>query len=116
VVLSDGEDTASFVSPAIALETARSGNVVVYGVWSGRRGRPEFLRDVADVSGGRLIDVSRTGNITGAFLSIVQEFRQRYLITYTPTGVSTGGWHRLDVRVKGRRANVRARRGYYGGR
>lgn len=116
MVFSDGADTASFFRSEVALETARSANVVLYGVWSGRQGRPEFLRDIADVSGGRLIDVSRTGNIVAAFLSIIGEFRQRYLITYTPTDVPAGGWHRLEVRVKGRRANVRARRGYYGGR
>ena len=37
----------------------------------------------------------------------------RYLISYSPQGVSGAGWHRLDVRVKGRSATVKARPGYF---
>ena len=33
-------------------------------------------------------------------------------LTYTPRGVDVGGWHPIDVRLKGRRGNVTARRGY----
>jgi len=37
----------------------------------------------------------------------------RYLISYSPQGVSGAGWHRLEVRVKGRGATVKARPGYF---
>jgi hypothetical protein len=47
-----------------------------------------------------------------AFDEILQEFRTRYLITYSPRGADTPGWHAIDVKVKGRRVQVRARRGY----
>jgi tight adherence protein B len=112
LIFSDGADTASFVSEKVALEMARSANVVVYGIWSGKEGNSGFLREVAEVSGGRVIDIGRSEGLTSAFLTILAEFRQRYLITFTPTGVATTGWHRLEVRVKGRNATVRARRGY----
>jgi Ca-activated chloride channel homolog len=112
LIFSDGADTASFVSEEIALEMVRSANVVVYGIWSGKEGNSGFLREVAELSGGRMIDVSRSEGLTDAFLAILEEFRQRYLITFTPTGVATTGWHRLVVRVRGRSATVRARRGY----
>jgi len=37
-----------------------------------------------------------------------------YVITYVPKGVSAvKGWHRVTVRVPGRRVTVRARPGYY---
>jgi hypothetical protein len=49
--------------------------------------------------------------LTATLGSIVAEFRVRYLISYTPAGVGHG-WHRLDVRVKGRRLTVNARPGY----
>jgi hypothetical protein len=49
------------------------------------------------------------------FLKILDEFRQRYLISYSPTGVAPDGWHRLDVRVKGRRLTVKSRTGYQAG-
>jgi hypothetical protein len=42
----------------------------------------------------------------------LQEFRHRYLFSYTPRGVPKGGWHELTVRVK--RGTVKARPGYLG--
>jgi hypothetical protein len=49
------------------------------------------------------------------FARILDEFRQRYVIGYSPRGVARAGFHRLQVRVKGRRADVRARAGYFAG-
>ena len=116
VVLSDGVDTASYTAPRAIVEAARRANVVVYAIWSGREQRPSFLADTADVAGGRLIDVSRSGDLAAAFLQIFREFRQRYVITYTPAGVASVGWHRVDVRVKRRNVDVQFRRGYFAAR
>ena len=44
-----------------------------------------------------------------------EEFRHRYLLSYTPRGVARDGWHRLEVRVKNRRATIKARPGYLAG-
>jgi hypothetical protein len=53
--------------------------------------------------------------LSSRFVTILEEFRHRYLLSYSPKGVQPGGWHRLDVRVKNRRgATVRARPGYIG--
>lgn len=52
--------------------------------------------------------------MTRTIASILQQMKSRYVLTYYPSGVPRGGWHRIDVRVKGRRALVRARRGYIG--
>jgi hypothetical protein len=49
------------------------------------------------------------------FLAALEEFRHRYLVSYTPQGVAKGGWHKVEVRVKRRGATVRARPGYLGG-
>jgi hypothetical protein len=35
------------------------------------------------------------------------------VLSYTPTGVSATGWHRLGVKLKGKRGKVTARRGYF---
>jgi hypothetical protein len=48
------------------------------------------------------------------FLRVLEEFRHRYLVSYTPRGVSKDGWHRLSVRVK-RSGPVKARPGYVAG-
>lgn len=112
MLFSDGVDTASFVEPELVLQTARRVNGVVYGVSSAREDRP-FLKDVAAATGGRVIDISGTGDPAPAFLEILQEFRRRYVITFTPTGVQPGGWHKLEVRVKRPNSRVQARAGYF---
>jgi hypothetical protein len=38
--------------------------------------------------------------------------RTRYLLSYEPRGVERTGRHRLEVKVKGRKAEVRHRREY----
>ncbi len=114
IVFSDGVDTRSWLSADAVLETARRSDVVVYGVEVGRR-RVSFPRELTSATGGRLIEVESTKDLNATFRSILDEFRQRYLISYSPQGVTAGGWHRLDVRVKGRSAVVRARPGYLSG-
>jgi hypothetical protein len=47
---------------------------------------------------------------------VLDEFRQRYVVSYSPQGVARGGWHELKVAVKGRRVSVKARAGYFAGR
>jgi hypothetical protein len=76
-------------------------------------GESRFLRDLTETSGGRLMRGDGNENLGGVFVKILDEFRQRYVLTYTPTGVSEAGWHELTVRVKRRGANVRARPGYF---
>jgi hypothetical protein len=44
---------------------------------------------------------------------LVDELRQQYVISIEATAVRQ--WRRLDVRVKGASAIVRARSGYFGG-
>ena len=75
------------------------------------RARPDFLRDLTSFTGGRLFEVEKTDKLDAIFLGILQEFRQRYLVSYTPRGVTKEGWHKLDVAVK-HKGVVKARPGY----
>jgi VWFA-related protein len=87
--------------------------VVVHPATSMRgRGSIAFLRELARQTGGDVIEVESTRDLRGRFQRILEEFRQRYLISYTPRGVERGGWHDVAVRVKGRSATVRTRPGY----
>jgi len=114
IVFSDGQDTQSWLSSAAVLDTAKRSDVVVYAVSVGRA-KAEFLRDLTSFSGGRLFEMDKTANLSATFVSILEEFRHRYLVSYTPRGVSKEGWHRLEVRVKGRRPTIKARPGYLAG-
>jgi VWFA-related protein len=113
IVFSDGLDTASWLQPDSVLETARRSDVVAYAVSVGRV-KAEFLRDLTSFTGGRLFEVEKTVNLRAIFLSVLEEFRQRYLVSYTPRGVAKDGWHRLTVKVK-RGGTVKARPGYLAG-
>ena len=114
IVFSDGVDTSSWLTADAVLETARRGDVVVYGVEIGER-RASFLRDLSEATGGRLFAIESTTDLSAAFSRILEEFRMRYLVSYSPQGVAAGGWHRLEVRVKNRGATVKARPGYFAG-
>jgi VWFA-related protein len=113
MVFSDGGDTASFLTAAGVLKTARRIDAVVYGVTAtSSPNRSTFLRDLSVETGGRLLNIDTTARLEETLLRIVEEFRHRYVIGFTPRGVARTGWHRLDVRVRGRSAQVDARPGY----
>jgi Ca-activated chloride channel family protein len=110
IVFSDGVDTASFLPADAVLDTAKRSDVVVYGVSVGPRVR--FLRDLSAFTGGRVFDVDSTKDLSATFEKILDEFRHRYLVSYSPEKVTRGGWHRLEVRVKNRGVRIQARPGY----
>lgn len=115
IVFSDGLDTASWLSPERVLESARRADVVVYSASSREAEESGFLDDLGKLTGGGSIRIASTRDLSATFLRILDEFRNRYLLSYTPTGVARGGWHRLEVRLKNRRATIRARAGYQSG-
>jgi Ca-activated chloride channel homolog len=115
LVFSDGVDTSSWLSPESVLDTAKRSDVVVYGVAVRGGAAPRFLRDLSAFSGGSLFEIESTQNLNALFVRILDEFRHRYLVSYTPRNVSKSGWHRLEVRVKGRKTTVKARPGYVAG-
>jgi Ca-activated chloride channel family protein len=113
IVFSDGLDTASFLSPDVMLETAKRSDVVVYAVVAGGSPKVSFLHDLSEVTSGTFHDVGSTRDLGATFVKILDEFRQRYLVSYSPRGVPGEGWHRLEVRVKGRGLDVKSRPGYF---
>jgi VWFA-related protein len=114
VIFSDGVDTSSWLEEDQVIESARRSRAIVYAVAvAQQRGGPPFLRDVSAVTGGRLLEVERTADLAGAFVAVLDEFRQRYLLSYAPRGVDAPGWHELDVRVRRDDTTVRARAGYF---
>lgn len=76
-------------------------------------GHLQFLQDLAERSGGRLL-LADAGDLERAFREIADEFRQRYVLSYSPEGVERRGWHQLDLRLTRRQGQVKARRGYFG--
>jgi len=115
VVFSDGADTASWLAPERVLETVRRSDTVVYAVSAGRQGNRGFLAELSHASGGSLFEVESTRDVRAVFGRILEEFRHRYIVSFVPRGVARAGWHTLDVRIKDRKAVVKARPGYLAG-
>jgi len=47
------------------------------------------------------------------FGKALNELRARYLLTYSPAGVSREGWHDVRVTLTNARGDVTARPGYF---
>ena len=135
LIFSDGDDRVSWTTPRQALDAARHSDVVVHAVGfaparAGARdrmgplpsqalrleGAPGFLERLTQSTGGRLWFADTPGDLGAVFQSVLDEVRERYLLRYEPKGVSPGGWHPLEVRVRERGLGARCRPGYEGAR
>ncbi len=75
--------------------------------------RVEALRRIAESTGGQLWRAGNSEDLKDAFLRILEEMRTRYLLAFEPTGTEHVGEHRLEVRLKGAKAEVRSRSSYH---
>lgn len=125
IVLTDGDDTSSRVRLYQAVEYASRHNVVVYAIGIRDKKfpygemRPDFLRNLAEETGGRAFFPKRPEDLPAAFAQIDQELRAQYLITYAPTNrARDGSYRRLQIEVinpqlRKQSLNLFYRRGYY---
>jgi VWFA-related protein len=113
LVFSDGIDTASWLHPDAVVRAAQRSETVVYAVsTAGVKQAPPILQEVTAASGGKVLEVD-SERLAVIFVQILNEFRQRYLLSYTHPKAPSQGWHRIEVRVKQRGASVKTRAGYH---
>lgn len=126
VVITDGVDTGSAMTPAEVSGLASSIDAPVYIVATvppldralqvDRAARPDAppstdLRDLALWTGGDLLWVSTADGAAVQARQILSELRHQYLMAIeSATQVE---WRPIDVRVRDRRLTVRARSGYF---
>jgi Ca-activated chloride channel homolog len=123
VLFTDGQDNTSVLDEAQIRVAAQRSNALIHVVgWSGPEiggpNAPEMpqvraLREIAEATGGRFWTAGSPAHLEQAFADIARAMSQRYILRYEPSGVERSGWHRLDVRVRGTKARVQARRGYW---
>jgi VWFA-related protein len=128
IVLTDGRDNHSQLSPAQVSGIASSIDVPVYimavlspldhagATTAVTTENPVPVGDLADLArwtGGEFFATSATAQTALAARQIVDELRHQYLIAFEPA--SRPGWHPLEVRARDRRLVVRARSGYTAG-
>jgi VWFA-related protein len=73
---------------------------------------PVFLRHLVEQTGGQVWNVGGLDRLDESFLAVLAHVKSRYLLRYEPSGVAREGWHKLEVALRGRKGDVRARRGY----
>jgi VWFA-related protein len=129
IVLTDGVDTSSEMTPAEVSAAASSIDVPVYvvTVMSPIDVPPEFessrlahasapegtLRTLARWTGGELFMVSAPAHGSIAARQIIDELRHQYVLGVSASASSRDGWRQLSVRItKDRDFTVRARSGY----
>jgi len=129
VVLTDGNDNASRLTPAQVSAIASEIDVPVYVVGIvpsidnpnadtatnsvERSALAGPLTDLANWTGGHLFVASTPAQRSGAARQIVDELRHQYLIAFESSGAP--GWHPLEVRARQKDLIVRARAGYVAG-
>lgn len=127
LVISDGVDTASKMTPAEVSGIASSIDVPVYLLrvvnpldhpggelevieTDGRRVQHASLADLARWTGGDIRVVSVPAHTSMAIQDLFTELRHQYLITFEPG--TRPGWHPLEIRTRKKSLVVHARGGY----
>ena len=112
IVCTDGRDTMSWLHADEVAEVAKRSNAVIYAVAAGDARRWSELSDLTELTGGHTIEIEKRSDFRAELLRVLQEFRSRYVLTFTPRGVPDGGFHQLEVKVRRGGVRVRARPGY----
>ena len=119
IVLGDGDDNASRYTRDQALEIAQKADVVIYAISTNNtkidRDGDKILRYFADETGGVAFFPFKVQDLSQSFENISNELRHQYNVLYRPDPLKTDGlYHKVDIKVKGRKELVvRARKGYY---
>ena len=124
VVLTDGVDTRSRMTPDQVSAVASGIDVPVYIVavmspmddeaqTEREREQESPLRGLARWTGGELFTVSAPAHASIAARQIVSELRHQYVLAFEAS--SRPGWRPLEIRARDRDLKVRARSGYTAG-
>jgi VWFA-related protein len=118
VVFTDGQDNASALNPAAAMERARKIGVPLYTVAQGEalNSPPlvRLLKDVAQSTGGLAYAVRQPRDIEEVFQDISNDLRHTYMLTYKAPPATGPKWRIIQVALSGvKDYKIRAREGYF---
>jgi Ca-activated chloride channel family protein len=121
LLFTDGADFGSKLGSGKALDRARDGEVMIYGIgletefFNGQmvvRSKPDsILNRFANETGGGYFDLKKGANLNTAFTRVAQELRSQYLLGFSPATLD-GKVHKLEVRMKRTGLKTRSRRSY----
>jgi VWFA-related protein len=115
VVLTDGADTSSVLTPAEVSGLASSIDVPVYvlALDGADLSNRVPLADLARWTGGDFLPAEDRIQALAAVRKIAQELRYQYVLAFEPA--SSAGWRRVEVRTRRPGLTVRARSWYLAG-
>ena len=121
ILIGDGRDNASGLNQTELQRTLDRAGIIVDFVRAPMDKTTDDLFPPGRNAPEDLVTATRGVEFDAGDTSIGKKIQERlaalregYVLTYVPTGVSAvKGWHRVTVRVPGRRVIVRARPGYY---
>lgn len=74
-----------------------------------------FLRQIAEATGGRYWEAESLDRLTSAFAAVAEAMGRRYVLRYVPEKVAGPGWHKIELRLRGKKGDVHTRTGYWVG-
>ena len=120
LLFTDGDDTDSEAGSRDVLNQAITDEVMIYSIgfesnyFNGSRyvtTRPDRnLRRFAEETGGGYFELTEAADLGPTFTRVAQELHSQYVIGFTPR--SDGRQHEIEVRIKQRGMQARARRTY----
>ena len=118
LLVSDGADTASDVTPTVLKQKLVRSDVFLYAIGidsvdarNSTRINPFTLQELTSQGGGYTEIIRSTTELGPATERIAEELNHQYMIGYTPTTRADGKYHTVRVRVTNQGYTVRARRG-----
>jgi VWFA-related protein len=136
VLFTDGEDNLSFLDEKQVTTAIERSNALVHTVvWQaplvasladiptsvgrvapGPRPDPDHIRamrNMAETAGGRFWTADSPERLRRAFADIADAMGHRYILRYEAQGARRPGWHRIEIKLRGRKGDVQARQGYW---
>jgi len=115
VVLTDGADTSSILTPAEVSGLASSIDVPVYvfALEGADLTNRAPLADLARWTGGEFFNAKDRVQALAAVRQVAQELRHQYVLAFEPAGAT--GWRRIEIRTRRPGLTVRARSWYLAG-
>lgn len=118
LLVSDGKDTASDMTPTKLKQTLVRSDVFLYAIGidsidarNSTRINPYTLQELTAQGGGYTEIIKTPADLGPATERIADELNHQYMIGYTPTTPGDGKYHSVRVRVSDETLKVRARRG-----